>query len=236
MEELLQGIESCKICGGLGTIDVKVPGGYRIDPCKCSVQAVAQKQISDAGIPRRFYEWDLRNLQKDFRIKNKEALSALKLYVEKIDRNIRNGNGLWVSSPPGLGKNALLCYILRLAIEKKYRAYFVRARHIVELKFDSWRDREARDVLYHLTEGSHIVAIADIEKGPLSNNLENVKVQCFYEVLSDIDDSRICLLVSSNLPKMEALKKMPLFMQNRFRAMKEIVLRYSKNMNGDENG
>src|SRR5512140_734551 len=103
------GIENCKLCNGLGSIEVYEGGSIRIELCKCAVQTLTHRRIEEAGIPRRFFDWDLRNLQRSFRIKNRDSLHAVKRYVNQLDKNIRNGKGLWVSSPPGLGKNQLLC-------------------------------------------------------------------------------------------------------------------------------
>lgn len=225
--------EDCKLCGGSRSIEVFVSGSIRIEPCKCATQEISRRRITDAGIPKRFYEWDLRNLQRDFRIKNKDSLEIVKNYVNHLPKRIREGKGLWVSAPAGLGKNSLLCYILRLALEKNYRAYYAKAQRILSIKLDSWKDSESRNILYRLTEGSHIVAISDMEKGPIGKNLDDFRVQNFYDVVSDIDDSKISLLISSNMPKMEVLKRMPGFMQMRFRPLKEVVLRYSHRMNGD---
>jgi DNA replication protein DnaC len=224
--------EDCKLCGGSKSVEVFVSGSIRIEPCKCATQEIARKRIINAGIPKRFYEWDLRNLQRGFRIKNKDSLAIVKHYINHLPKRIREGKGLWVSAPAGLGKNSLLCYILRLALEKNYRAYYAKAQKIINIKLDSWRDRDSRSLLYRLTEGSHIVAIADIEKGPIGNNLDDFRVQNFYDVVSDIDDSKTPLLISSNMPKMDVLKRMPGFMQIRFRPLKEVVLRYSHGMNG----
>ena len=225
-------IENCKLCDGAGSIEISVAGSIRIEICKCTTQAVALRRIEEAGIPKRFYDWDLRNLQKGFRVKNKESLYIVKKYISNLSKNIKNGKGLWVSSPPGLGKNQLLCYILRLALEKNYKAYYIKAQHIPSLKIDSWKDKEAKNNLYRLTERSHIVAVSDLDKGPVSLDLTSFRVQQFYDVVSDIDDCKISLLVSSNSPKIELLKQMPVFMQARFRPLKEVVLRYA-HQNGD---
>jgi hypothetical protein len=118
---------------------------------------------------------------------------------------------------------------LRLALEKNYEAHYVKAQRILDMKIDSWKDQDAKKLLYHLTEDSNIVAISDIEKGPISPNLEEFKVANFYDILSNIDDCKVSMLVSSNVPKPEVLKRMPLFMQARLKPLKEVIFRYAHN-------
>jgi hypothetical protein len=225
-------IENCNLCNGERSIEIAVAGSIRIEICKCATQAVALRRVEEAGIPKRFYDWDLRHLQKGFRLKNKESLYLVKRYINNISKNIKNGKGLWVSAPPGLGKNQLLCYILRLALERNYKAYYIKAQHIPSLRIDSWKDKEAKNIFYRLTESSNIVAVSDLDKGPVSLDLNSFRVQQFYDVVSSIDDCKISLLVSSNVTKIEMLKRMPMFMQARFRPLKEVVLRYSHHKNG----
>ncbi len=219
-------IEDCPLGGGAGSIEVSTAGIIRIEMCKCAVRVLAQERIVQADIPRRLYDWDLRNLSKKFRVKNFESLNLVKKYVNNLEKNIRLGRGLWVSSPPGLGKNHLLCYILRLALEKEYNAHFIKAQKVIEIKLEAWKDRYSPNLLSKIIDYSDIVALADIEKGPLSPIPDNFKVQSFYEFLCDIDDGKISLLISSNIPKLEVLKRVPPFMQARLRNIKEAVLLY----------
>jgi hypothetical protein len=227
-----QEVENCKLCGGTGSVEIAVAGTIRIEICKCASRAITQDRIYNAGIPCKLYAWDLRKLGKSFQRKNKEALSVIKKYLASLDLNIKKGKGLWISAPPGLGKNNIICYILRVALEKDYSAQYVKSRKIISIKFDAYKDPSARKLLNRITEKSHIVAIADIEKGPILPDIENFRVQIYYETLTDLDDSKTALLISSNVPKLEVLKRMPSYMQSRFWNMQEVVLRYTKDVHG----
>jgi hypothetical protein len=229
-----QNSEDCPICKGILSIEVKVPGGYRIDPCRCAVVVKAQQNLIRSYIPRKYQDWDLRNLQKSFKRKNDEAILTIKKYAEELPKNIRASNGLWISAPSGLNKNAFMCYVLKEALEKNYKAYYAKATTLTSKKLDGWKDAEAKWYVRQFVEYSSIVAIADIEKINPNNNPNDFKVFNFYEIIADLDDNRAAMLVSSNMPKGNVLKKMPMFMRERLRPLKEIVLRYPSNIDNDE--
>ena len=56
-------IESCPDCDGSGIIPVQTSQGVRLEDCKC-VQKVSKLISYDkAGIPQKYVNWDMRNIQ-----------------------------------------------------------------------------------------------------------------------------------------------------------------------------
>lgn len=231
IELQVQNIEDCKICNGIGSIEVAVPGGYRIDPCRCALTEHARKNVESALIPRKFREWDLRNLQKNFKLKNKGAIQAIKTYADNISERIRAGKGLWISAPAGLNKNAFMCYVLRSALEKGHKACYCKAATLLGKKLE-YRDFEAKRFVRRFTHYMDIVAVADIEKADTAGG--DFRALNFYEMLSELDENRLAVLISSNIPKDAVLKKMPVFMRQRLRQLQDIVLRHALHEQYDE--
>jgi len=226
-----QNIEDCKICHGVLSVEIKVPGGYRIDPCRCALAEQTRKNVELALIPRKFQEWDLRNLQKNFKLKNKGAIQTIKSYADNISERIKNGKGLWISSPAGLNKNAFMCYVLRSALDNGHRACYCKAATLLNKKLE-YRDSDSRYFVHKFTHYMNIVAIADIEKADTAGG--DFRALHFYEMLSDLDENRLAILISSNVPKDAVLKKMPVFMRQRLRPLQDIVLRHTLHEQHDE--
>jgi len=222
-----QSIEDCPICKGIGSIEVCVAGGYRIDPCKCALAARSQRDLLESCIPRKYRDWDFRNIKRPFKERNKEAIVAIKRYVNELATNLKLANGIWISAPSGLSKNAFLCHILKSALEINRKAYYISAAHLLSKKLDSWKDPEAKRFVRKVVNYADVVAIADIEKLDLTNNQNNFKSLSFYELLSDMDENCITLLISSNMPKGNVLKKMPIYMRQRLNPLREVILRYT---------
>lgn len=219
-----QSTEDCPICHGILSIEVPVPGGFRIDPCRCALAARARSDVESALIPRKFQDWDLRNLKKSFKLKNKGAIQAIKTYVDDVSVRVQAGRGLWISAPAGLNKNAFMCYVLRAALDKGYRACYCKAATLLGKKLE-YREPEAKYFVRRFTTYMDIVAIADIEKVDTGNG--DYRAFNFYEMLSELDENRIAMLISSNVPKDKVLKRMPIFMRQRLRTSQDIVLRHA---------
>lgn len=229
-----QSIEDCPVCKGIGSIEVRVPGGYRIDPCKCALTARSQRDLLESCIPKKYREWDFRNVKKSFKEKNKDAIITIKKYVNELKNNVRLANGLWISAPSGLNKNAFLCHILKSSLEVNLKAYYISATNLLTKKLDSWKDPEAKRFIRKVSTYADIVAVADIEKTNLTNNQTDFRSLAFYEVLTDMDENRVTLLLSSNMPKGNVIKKMPMFMRQRLNPLREVVLRYAHTYADDE--
>jgi hypothetical protein len=176
----------------------------------------------DANIPIQYRKWTFKNLERSFINKNRAPLSIVKQYIEKLGENIRKGNGLWFFSPTGLAKSSIICNILKKAIKQGFNPYFIRASHIVSLKFQAMRhDPQALATLSKMIRSTHILAIEEIEKVYLAEQ-SSMPNQHFYEFISDVYDANIALLISSNKVRDEYENTLPLFVRDRFKSLTSV--------------
>ncbi|MFA5132727.1 MAG: DnaA/Hda family protein [Candidatus Paceibacterota bacterium] len=215
-------IKTCALCGGKGYTEKLVEGGVYLDDCECVKSIELEAKWYKSGIPVQYWNFDMSALTKEFREKNAGSLGEVNRYVDNLKDNIESGKGLLFSSSAGLGKSSIMSYILRKSTDLGFNAYYLRASHMVSLKFNALRDRDAADLINHVVEDVDILAIEEIEKVYLSdeNAMNN---QLFYEFLSDLYDSKKSLLVSSNKKPNESFLALPTFIQDRLRNLKKVV-------------
>jgi DNA replication protein DnaC len=220
--ELKQKINKCTKCKGSGTLIEECEEGLRIVGCKCMKEIDESIKFMQANIPDQYWGFTLDNLNAHYSRVNKESLLAVRKYLDNLDRNLRNGKGIWFCSPPGLGKSTVICCILKEALDRGHTSYFIRASHMIHLKFDALRNRESADLINYIVREVDILAVEEIEKIYLLND-DAMNNQLFYEFISDVHDAKKALLLSSNLPKKDVMKKFPTFVQDRLRSLARIT-------------
>jgi DNA replication protein DnaC len=225
LEQLQKIREDCPICHTLGYTEKKEDGKITLVDCSC-VQRIGQEvRMIDAHIPVQYRHWTLHQLDKKIIRDNEKSVEKIKKYIEKIDKNIRKGMGLWFHAPPGLAKSSLICHILRKAMSKGFNPYWAKASHFVTLKFQAARnDPEAKDLLRHIFTSINILAIEELDKVYLTTKPDSFGRELFYELLSDLYDAKIALLVSSNILRDDCEARFPTFIQDRFRYLGDIPL------------
>lgn len=215
---------NCKKCSGSGFVPVIKPEGLYFDDCECAKYINEKLTWHQAEIPEQYWDFGIEDISEEFLSKNEKGMKIVNSYIANLDKMIDIGAGLWFCSPPGLGKSTIITSILKEAIKRNRKAYFMRTSHMVSKKFASLRDREARGVVEYITDSVEILALEEIEKVYLLND-ESMANQLFYEFLSDMYDDRKALLVSSNLPYKEVAMKFPTFIQDRLRTLKIVTFR-----------
>jgi len=218
--------ENCTICSGSGYKEKsKSDGSIHLTDCTCIQNISYELKMIEANIPPQYRHWTFNQLDKKIIKDNKTSIETIKCYIEDLDDNINNGNGLWFHSPPGLAKSSLICNILKKAIDRGFNPYFGRASHFISLKFQIARnDIESKDLLRHIFDSINILALEELDKVYLTTKPDSFGRELFYEFLSDIYDARIALLVSSNVIRDECEKRFPTYMQDRFRYLGDVPI------------
>lgn len=213
---------SCEICGGSGVLISKDANKVTLSDCKCIEKVAKEIALIKANIPKQYRTFDLRNLTKKFAKQNASQIRVVKKYIEHLNENIDNGNGIWFVSAPGLGKSSMISYILKEAMEQGHTAYFERASHIHSLKFAALRDTGAKTTLNYIVDDVEIMAVEELEKIYLINDAALAN-QLFFEFLSDLYDTKKALLISTNIPRPLAESKFPTYIVDRFRSLKTVI-------------
>jgi DNA replication protein DnaC len=218
--------EDCNICGGSGYSEKQKPdGSVHLADCTCIQNISYELKMIEANIPPQYRRWTFKQLDKKIIKDNRKSIETIKGYIDNLEDNINNGNGLWFHAPSGLAKSSLICNILKKAIDKGFNPYFGRASHFVTLKFQVARNETAaKDLLNHIFNSVSILAIEELDKVYLSSDPDAFGRELFYELLSDLYDAKIALLVSSNKLRNEVELNFPNFIRDRFRYLGDIPL------------
>jgi len=72
---------------------------------------IVARLLKDSGIPRRYCDTNLGDLE--INSGNESAFSASKHFIENMPRLTKEGRGLAFIGPPGVGKTALSCAVLK---------------------------------------------------------------------------------------------------------------------------
>jgi hypothetical protein len=227
---------TCLLCGGKGytvnrVTDTSVIGSITdtatIVDCLCVVTSAKELQYVEANIPVHHRTWTMKELTEEFKEANKLGLEHVDHYIKNLDRNIRDGVGLWFFSMPGLGKSSIICVILQGALAKGYTARWEKAAKIVTLKFTAMSHNEdgdaAKETLAKILSAD-ILAIEEIEKISVSNTISPgrnnpMAYQLFYEFLTDLYDTQKSLLVSSNKIRDEIEATLPHWVKDRMKLL-----------------
>jgi DNA replication protein DnaC len=188
----------CKgVCNGTGLLIVQ---GVFVD-CICQKEYQNKVKFLVANIPKKYWDFTLRNLTKEFTEENKGALGILQQFREKIEMVTQEGIGLYMQGSVGLAKSALSFHILKNAINKDIVSYSIRMSQLTKLIFDSLRDPKAKDHLEYIKRDVRLLMIDEIEKdykvGDLSQ-FQGIQVNDFFGA---VYERRKSLIVTSNVPK-----------------------------------
>lgn len=220
---ILNKLNGCKKCGGNRYVSIQTGNKIQLKKCSCLKRVEEEIVCIKANIPRQYRHWNISKLTPEFKEKNKRAVSLVSDYIKNLDKNIEKSRGLWFTSMPGLAKSSIITYILRQAAQRGYRAYFERASHILNLKFDSLgKNPEAAGILRRMITEVDILAIEEFEKVYLSD--KEMPRHLFFEFLSDVYDAQVTLLVSSNKLREDVEKNMPYFIKDRLRSLVHVPL------------
>jgi len=215
--------QKCVLCADRKVLSKQLSdGSIFLEDCSCVKKLVEADIYERSNIPKRYWDCSLDILNATFRKKNVKQLSKVESYMQNMDANIANGQGLWFVSAPGLAKSTIIVAILKFALQQGYRSYFLRVSKAIGLKFDALRNNQTAILMDNIVNSVDILALEEIDKVFLSND-DAMNNQLYYEFISDMYESKKALLVSSNkLPK-EVLQKYPTFIQDRLRSLIPIV-------------
>lgn len=191
------GVTCSNLCKGAGVI---LSQTSFID-CACQKDFQNKIKYIASNIPKKYWDFTLRNLTKEFVEGNKAGLGILQEYREKIDIMVKEGIGLYIQGSSGLAKSALSYHLLKYAASKNIICYGIRMSQLTKLIFDSLKDDKFSDLLDYIKKDVQLLLIDEIEKDyNISdlNKFSGVQVNDFFGSLYDRKKS---LITTSNIPK-----------------------------------
>jgi DNA replication protein DnaC len=126
----------CPKCGGLGVLQVTLPGGHRaVEACECQSEERAARLLRRAGIPVRYEHCSLDSYEADFPGAD-PSLSAAHLTARSFVGGypvMTGGRGLLITGSIGVGKTHLAVGILQSLIHgKSVRGLFCDYRELLK--------------------------------------------------------------------------------------------------------
>jgi len=211
-------------CQGTGVITEKVEGTLQFNDCKCVDDFKWHCGLQSANIPKKYWDFNLKDLLKKFVKENNVALGLIDGYSKQCDEMIKEGVGLYIQGTNGLAKTALSCYILKEFIKKEKRAYFIRMSRLTTLIFESMRDEGAKKKIDFIRKNVQILVIDEIEKDYKVDDTSSFSGVHVSEIFDDLYETKKCLIVTSNLPKKELGKIHSASVVDRLRELVDIPL------------
>lgn len=180
----------------------KCTGGYILkgdsfEACSCMIEFQKIAKYYTSGIPKKYYDFNLRNLTVSFKKDNELPLKIISTYVDNIAYNISRSNGLYFQSDPGLGKTALSCWVLMQAINNNLNAYFIKYSDLIKLFFDELS--QLQDEKLDSIRKADIVCIDRIDRGYATDN--SYAFKRVDEIFSHFYDNGTAIIVTSNVAR-----------------------------------
>jgi DNA replication protein DnaC len=120
----------CEICHGSRWKSVMVDGVERMTRCDCWHAVVADKNLADARIPKKFEKAELETYKPDTD-SQRDALRLARKFVELFPAERK---GLVFHGPTGVGKTHLAAGLLKAVIrDKAARGYFFQTTELLRL-------------------------------------------------------------------------------------------------------
>lgn len=162
--------EHCHHTGRLFCIDNDREVSF--NKCTCLLKIEAEERVSanlpKTNIPKKYWNLDFinyRNLGKDDEEKelNKKAMARLYQYRDNLKKNLKDGQGLYIEGPNGVGKTFIATSLGKEALRQGFTVRFHLLSEIISLTFQSYEDKEVLRTLSRLKTCDFLI-IDDADK------------------------------------------------------------------------
>ncbi|MGB6975624.1 MAG: ATP-binding protein [Terracidiphilus sp.] len=129
-------MSSCAICGGIGLVEERTPGGVMVSrACQCQQAQREERRLVSARIPERYRDCTLDTFDTGYKgadVSLGNALTAARRFVEEYPVGT-GGRGLLFVGSIGVGKTHLAVGVLRrLVRERGARGLFCDYRELLK--------------------------------------------------------------------------------------------------------
>lgn len=174
--------------------------------CTCQKEFQAKVRYLIANIPKKYWDFTLRNLTKEFTDENKDSLLILQQYRENAERAVKNGIGLYIQGSVGLAKSALSYHLLKTFATKGVPSYAIRMSSLTKLIFDSLKESRSKDQLEWIKRDVQLLMIDEIDKDYKVSDLNQFAAVQVNEFFNMVYERKKALIVTANIPKSELNK------------------------------
>lgn len=160
---------ACDKCGHTGYLQ----NDTGFDWCSCYVAYKERKQLTEAGITARYWEWEPSSLKTEFMEANVEAYAQFMGLADRVEDFIEKGESLVLWGPHGLAKTALSSWLLKQAalvrrpnenqMEYKYVCGRMTMADVSTLQLTAIEDTKAQALLARIRR-SDLLVIDEFDK------------------------------------------------------------------------
>ena len=222
LKEKIIGVVCNSACDGHGVIFDD--STKELKDCNCIDVFKKHKSYIGAGIPKKYWDFELSFLLEKFISENDNSLSIIKTYCSKIEKMVDAGVGLYLQGVSGVAKTALSFYIMKIALHKNIPCYSLRLSQLTKLLYESTRDDAKKDLLQFIKEETELLFIDEIEKEFAIGDTSKFMGSQVNDFFGYLYDNQRYLIVASNVPKL-SLKNVHAFnIVDRLQELVDIVL------------
>jgi len=219
IKESVVGVVCKNICNKSGVL---ISNNVFVD-CICQKEYQLKIRYLMANIPKKYWDFTLRNLTKEFTDENKNSLLILQQYREKVEIAVKEGLGLYIQGDVGLAKSALSYHLLKTSISKGVSVYSIRMSLLTKLIFDSLKERQYKDQLDWIKRDVQLLLIDEIDKDYKISDLSQFAAIQINEFFNMIYERKKALIVTSNIPKSELSKVHASNVVDRFEELIDVI-------------
>jgi hypothetical protein len=204
--------------------------------CICVEEFEKQLRLIQSNIPKKYWDFDLRNLTKDYSKSNELPLKIIKGYTDKIKDMINKGVGLYIQGAHGLAKTALSYYILKEGIKQEIVCYSISMSQLTKLLYDI-RLEENKNRIDWIKNDVELLVIEEIEKDYNVDQSTTFLGSLVNDFFRSLYDNKKALIINSNLTK-KALRDSKIHAANvidRFEELVDVILIGNSFRKQDEN-
>jgi DNA replication protein DnaC len=208
-------------CGGKGAV---LKNSVFVN-CECVEEFERRLRLIQANVPKKYWNFNLRKLTKEYSEQNKVPLEIIKKYIEKISKLTEEGVGLYIQGTYGLAKTALSHYILKESIKQDIVCYSISMSKLTNILYNT-REEENIERIEWIKKDVQLLFIDEIEKEYSSDNSSTFMGSLVNDFFRSLYDTKKSLIITSNLSK-KALKESKVHAHNitdRFEELVDIVL------------
>ncbi|AEZ50509.1 DnaC-like helicase loader [Bacillus phage BCD7] len=153
---------------------------------------LSKENLAYRGVPRDYFDATLEQYPIDA---SKKKL--VKNFINNFPEMLADGQSLIMYGSNGSGKTYLSAIIVKEAYRYRYSSFLITLQSLIDLKFKSNRDEDAREKIQKIYDAEFLV-IDEVGKETFSEKLFNVTL--LEELLRYRDTKGTSTIICTNLP------------------------------------
>jgi hypothetical protein len=183
-------------CGGRGFF---IQDGAFYE-CPCIKDFRWKLYLTGANIPFSFWDWSLDRIDEAWKNDNDEVMGGISHYIHTLDSVAVGGEGLFLQSPPGIGKTVLGCIVLMEALKKGYSCYYNTLSGLRSIIMGAVEYEDKRDLLTWIKNVPTFIFLDEVDKINKAADFDSYGSLYLSDFITDFLSRSGCLIVASNWP------------------------------------